>query len=138
MKRWPAAVVLAAALGLLVAAAPGRWTERYFGVGSARDSVAACREARDHASGNLSDACVTRQGTRGESSFTDCICAHAVDDVYVCNVNLKVLCDGSLSSGGNQRPSQPGGEPKGRADRRLSPHSGAAGVRIDRPGLEVQ
>lgn len=113
------------------------WTERYFGVGSAAEAGLACAQARDHARGNSSNACEVRGGKRGPSDYTGCVCDQTSEGVHVCNVNLKVLCDGTLAS-----TSLPGGQhlggPKGRADLRREPPGswgGAAGT--DRPGSRI-
>ncbi len=106
----------------------GEWTERYFGVGSASDKVQACGLARDHAQGNSNRACVDRSGTRGGSVYTDCICTSAAESMQICNVNLKVLCDGP--NAGSDPGSLREGGPKGRAgQRRTAP---------GRPGSEVK
>jgi hypothetical protein len=111
------------------------WTERYFGVGSAADQSAACAEAREHAEVNSAEACKGGSGSRGAASYTACICARMPEGVHMCNVNLKVLCDGPMHSGGDG--SRPRGEPKGRADGRSSVHWFGRGVRAVRPGPEV-
>ncbi|HEY2030950.1 MAG TPA: hypothetical protein VGH20_17255 [Myxococcales bacterium] len=111
------------------------WTERYFGVGSGEQSALACQEARGHADGNSASACQSKRGTRGGVEFTDCLCSAAGEGEHVCNVNLKVVCDGapqstsSIEGGGGK-----GGEPKGRAGRAAS----GRGPRVRvRPGLEA-
>lgn len=130
----------AAALIALCAAQPsmaGEWTERYFGVGSDGNRGAACSQARDHAQGNSFRACMERRGTREGTSYTDCLCTQSDETLHICNVNLKVLCVGSLaSSGAAGSPGLKGG-PKGRADRRRGAHSGARRVVSDRPGPAV-
>ncbi len=123
---------LIAALAALCLAPPAfaGWTERYFGVGSAPDPGQACGLARDHAQDNSSKACVDRRGKRGEAAYTDCICTSA-ESMQVCNVNLKVLCDGTSAS------SDPGslqGGPKVRAGRRRD----GTPRRVVRPGLKVE
>jgi hypothetical protein len=126
---------LAAALALASLAGPARaveWTERYFGVGSAGEETEACGQARDHAQGNSFRACLDRRGKRGEAEYTECTCAAASERMHVCNVNLKVRCDGaSESSSAGSQPSR--GEPKGRAGNRRQ-----AIARRLRPGPEVQ
>lgn len=109
------------------------WTERYFGVGSGEASALACQEARGHADGNSASACQSKRGIRAEAQFTECMCSAAAEGEHVCNVNLKVVCDGaadqqsSMQSGGGK-----GGEPKGRAGRAAS----GRGPRVRvRPGL---
>jgi hypothetical protein len=83
-----------AAVSLPPPASAREWTERYFGVGSAGDRSEACGLARDHAQGNSFRACIDRRGKRGEVAYTDCICTSTAENMQVCNVNLKVLCDG--------------------------------------------
>jgi hypothetical protein len=128
------------AIGLFVAAmlstngVGARWTERYFGVGSADDRIAACADARVHAEGNSSNACTTRQGKRGDAAYTDCICSPLSEGGHVCNVNLKVSCDGPASTG--ERGLRQGGEPKGRTDRHQK--SGRGPRSFGRSGLEVR
>ena len=117
------ALILAAAV-----ASTSPWTERYFGVGSAPDKGQACGLARDHAQGNANRACVGRSGVRGGSVYTDCICTSAAESMEICNVNLKVLCDGPKPS--SDPGSLPEGGPKGRAGQRHK----ASG----RPGPEVK
>src|SRR3954470_4894450 len=107
-------LMLAAAVSIATSTAP--WTERYFGVGSASDKGQACGLARDHARGNSDRACVEKRGTRGGSAYTDCICASAGESMEICNVNLKVLCDGPKPGG--DPGSLPEGGPKGRAGQR--------------------
>jgi hypothetical protein len=131
---------LAAALVALCAAHPaaaGQWTERYFGVGSDGDRGSACSQARDHAQGNSFRACMERRGTREGTSYTDCQCTQSDGTLHVCNVNLKVVCVGSLASSGQGAPPALKGGPKGRADRRRDAHSGARSVVSDRPGPAV-
>jgi hypothetical protein len=99
-----------AALSIAPRASAGDWTERYFGVGSAGDRGEACELARDHAQGNSFKACVERRGKRGEASYTDCICTSASESLQVCNVNLKVSCDGPLS-GSDPASQQKGARP---------------------------
>jgi hypothetical protein len=124
------ALIALTALSLTGPARAAEWTERYFGIGSAGDEIAACGQARDHAQGNSFKACIDRRGKRGDAEYTECICAAAGDRMHVCNVNLKVRCDGSAESK-SERASQPSrGEPKGRADRQRQ--------RVRRPGPEVQ
>ncbi len=132
---------LAAALVALCAAHPavaGQWTERYFGVGSDGDSGSACSQARDHAQGNSFRACMARRGTREGTSYTACLCTQSDDVLHICNVNLEVLCVGSLASSGADGSSVLTGGPKGRADRRRGAHSGAPRVVSDRPGPAVR
>src|SRR3954454_12671577 len=91
------------------AAANAHWVERYFGVGSAEERGLACEEARGHADGNSTKACVDKRGTRSEAAYTECICSHLAEGDHVCNVNLKVVCDASadgnssIRSGGGGR-----------------------------------
>ena len=110
---------------LLAATAQGaqanaQWTERYFGVGSAEERGLACEQARGHADGNSTQACVEKRGTRAEAAYTECICSHLAEGDHVCNVNLKVVCDAASASGATIRSGgggSRGGEPKGRAGR---------------------
>ncbi|HEY6909243.1 MAG TPA: hypothetical protein VI356_07735 [Myxococcales bacterium] len=136
MKHSFAAAVIA--LCAAYPAAAGEWTERYFGVGSDGDRGAACSQARDHAQGNSFRACMDRRGTREGTSYTECLCTQSDETLHICNVNLKVLCVGSLASSGGASgsPALKGG-PKGRADRRRDAHSGARRVVSDRPGPAV-
>lgn len=110
------------------------WTERYFGVGSAADPGAACTEARGHAEVNSTQACKGGSGSRGDASYTACNCARMPEGVHMCNVNLKVLCDGPVVSGANGSGSR--GGPEGRADSRRSVHLVGRGARAARPGSE--
>ena len=112
------------------------WTERYFGVGSGEESALACQQARGHADGNSTLACKSKRGIRADAAFTECLCGAAEEGEHVCNVNLQVVCDGtvdaasSMQSGGGKV-----GEPKGRAGRAAS----GRGPRVRaRPGLEAQ
>jgi hypothetical protein len=107
------------------------WTERYFGVGSAPDPDQACGLARGHAQDNSSKACVDRRGKRGEAAYTDCICTSAGESMQVCNVNLKVLCDG-VAAGSD--PGSLQGGPKVRAGRRRD----GTPRRVVRPGPKVE
>jgi hypothetical protein len=135
LKHALAAAVIA--LCAATRAAAGEWTERYFGVGSDGNRGAACSQARDHAQGNSFRACMERRGTREGTSYTDCLCTQSDEALHICNVNLKVLCVGSIAtSGANDSPDLKGG-PKGRADRRRGAHSGARRVVSDRPGHAV-
>jgi hypothetical protein len=111
-------------------ATAGEWTERYFGVGSAGNQSEACGLARDHAQGNSFRACIDRRGKRGDAAYTECICTSAGESMQVCNVNLKVLCDGPLAS--DPKAPHEGGL-KGRAGRR----SDRTARRADLPGPEV-
>jgi hypothetical protein len=135
MKHALSAAVIA--LCAAFPAAAGQWTERYFGVGSDGDRGAACSQARDHAQGNSFRACMERRGTRGDTSYTDCQCTRSDEALHICNVNLKVLCVGSLASSGEGGSPALKGGPKGRADRRRDAHSGARHVVSDRPGPAV-
>jgi hypothetical protein len=119
------------------------WTERYFGVGSAEERNLACKEARGHADGNSTNACVEKRGTRGDAEYTECICSHPAEDEHVCNVNVKVLCDGGTQATGTSSANQAesssstarsGGEPKGRVGRTATGRGPR--VRRGRPGLE--
>jgi hypothetical protein len=114
----PNRILIGALAALTVAprAFAGEWTERYFGVGSAGDRGQACGLARDHAQGNSSRACLDRRGTRGDAAYTDCICTSAGESMEICNVNLKVFCDGP--SEGSDPGSQQKGGPRNRAGRR--------------------
>jgi hypothetical protein len=111
------------------------WTERYFGVGSGEQSALACKEARGHADGNSASACQSKRGTRADAEFTDCLCSAAAEGEHVCNVNLKVVCDGAVGSASSMTGAGgSGGEPKGRAGRAAS----GRGPRVRvRPGLEA-
>ena len=118
------------------------WTERYFGVGSAEERNLACKEARGHADGNSTNACVDKRGTRGDAEYTECICSHPADDEHVCNVNLKVVCDGgsqpesktSVIRTEGRSDARSSGEPKGRVGRTATGRGPR--VRRGRPGLE--
>ena len=132
MTRLVIATIIATIAGPALAR---EWTERYFGVGSAADQGAACTEARGHAEVNSTQACKGGSGARGEASYTACICARMPEGVHMCNVNLKVLCDGPMRLGGDG--SEQRGEPKGRADGRRSVHLCGRGARVARPGPEV-
>lgn len=115
MKRLLFAACAVAALGQPAGAA--EWVERYFGVGSAIESAAACGEARGDARVNSSNACTDRRGTRKDASYTECVCSRVSESIHICNVNLKVSCDGPLSSAGARVPRKQGGDPKDRANR---------------------
>jgi hypothetical protein len=130
MSRPFIAALVACSLG--GAARAEDWTERYFGVGSAQDHVAACGQARDHAQGNSFKACIDRRGRRGEAEYTECICATTGEQIHVCNVNLKVRC-GAGQSGSDQGSLPSRGVPKGRAGRRVQ----GTVHRQSRPGPEV-
>lgn len=128
-------VAFAAASAVQPQGTAAGWTERYFGVGSAAEPASACEQAREHAQGNASNACADRRGTRGSAAFTGCACSRTTEGVHVCNVKLKVLCDGTLAS-----TSIPGGQrggPKGRADDRRDAPNGARPGLIVRPGFKV-
>ena len=112
------------------------WTERYFGVGSAAEPGGACEQAREHAQDNASKACAEKRGTRDSAAFTGCACARTAEGMHVCNVKLKVLCDGMLAS-----TSLPGGQrggSKSRADGRRDAPDGALPGHIARPGSKVR
>ena len=132
MTRFVIATILATIARPAVAR---EWTERYFGVGSADDQGAACTEARGHAEVNSAQACKGGSGARGEAAYTACICARMPEGVHMCNVNLKVLCDGPVDSGLDGSGSR--GGPKGRAEGRRSVSPFGRGARTARPGLEV-
>lgn len=109
---------VAAACGVTALSQPARatdWVERYFGVGSAGEKVAACLEARGDAQGNSSRACSERRGARGDAAYTDCVCQRVTEGIHICNVNLKVSCDGTLSAASGPERHRLRGEPKGRA-----------------------
>lgn len=111
------------------------WTERYFGVGSAAEQGAACTQAREHAELNSTQACKVGSGARAEASYTACICARMPEGVHMCNVNIKVQCNGPMDSGIDGAGSS--GGPKGRADGSRSVQLVGRGARAARPGLEV-
>ena len=90
------------------------WIERYFGVGSAGAAVTACGEARADAHVNATRACVERRGSRGAGLYTDCACTSVADGIHICNVNLKVTCEGALSSASAQGTPGQRGNPKAR------------------------
>jgi hypothetical protein len=121
------------ALGLAPATLAGEWTERYFGVGSAEDRSQACGLARNHAQGNSFKACIDRRGKRGDAAYTDCICTSAGESTHVCNVNLKVLCDGP-SAGSDPGSLQEGGL----RDRAGRHRDGIRRASFGRPGPEVR
>jgi hypothetical protein len=129
----PMLTAMLAALSLGAPAYSSEWTERYFGVGSGGDRGEACGLARDHAQGNSFRACIDRRGKRGDAAYTDCICTSAGESMQVCNVNLKVACDGSLAGGDSKSPQQEGGL-KGRAGRRRD----GSPRRVVRPGPDVR
>ena len=112
------------------------WIERYFGVGSATAPSAACGEARVDAQGNSARACTERRGTRGDARYTECVCQRVSEDLHICNVNLKVSCDGPLSSASARGSRRQRGEPKGRADRHAAA-TGAWRACTDQPGPKV-
>jgi len=121
------------ALSLAPAALAGEWTERYFGVGSAGDRSEACGLARNHAQGNSFQACIDRRGKRGDAAYTDCICTSAGESTQVCNVNLKVLCDGPSAG------SDPGSLQEGGLRDRVGRHrDGIRRANSGRPGPEVR
>jgi len=121
-----------AACSLAAPAKAGEWTERYFGVGSGGDEAAACGQARDHAQGNSFKACLEGRGKRGQTEYTECICASTSGRMHVCNVNLKVRCDGATESSDSDRGGSPKrGEPRSRAGQRVHSIGGT------RPGSEV-
>ncbi|HEX4382925.1 MAG TPA: hypothetical protein VH083_08245 [Myxococcales bacterium] len=109
------------------------WTERYFGVGSGEERTLACKEARGHADGNSTNACVDKRGTRADAEYTECICSALGEGEHVCNVNLKVACDGGKQADGKSSLIRSGGEPKGRVGR-IATGRGPR-VRRGRPGL---
>jgi hypothetical protein len=135
MTRASIAAMVAFSLAGPVGASP--WTERYFGVGSGGDRGVACGQARDHAQGNSFRACVQRHGKRTDAIYTDCICASAEDRIHVCNVNLKVSCEGPTSPVSDPGSLKSGGEPKGRADRRRESPSKAQRGGAGPPGPKV-
>jgi hypothetical protein len=110
------------------------WTERYFGVGSAEERNLACNEARGHADGNSTNACVDKRGMRAVAEYTECICVALAEGDHVCNVNLKVVCDGPFPSADQNSSIRSGGKPKGRAGRTATGRGPR--VRSVRPGLE--
>lgn len=125
---------------ILAALAPtssvsSHWTERYFGVGSAEERNLACKEAKGHADGNSTNACVDKRGTRGDAEYTECICSPLTEGEHVCNVNLKVACDGGEQAANKSSLNRSGGEPKGRVGR-IATGRGPR-VRRGRPGLLV-
>ena len=109
------------------------WTERYFGVGSAEERTLACKEAKGHADGNSTNACVDKRGTRGDAEYTECICSALAEGEHVCNVNLKVVCEGGEQAANKSSSIRSGGEPKGRVGR-IATGRGPR-VRRGRPGL---
>jgi hypothetical protein len=111
------------------------WTERYFGVGSAEERTLACNEAKGHADGNSTNACVDKRGTRGDAQYTECICSALTEGEHVCNVNLKVACDGGEQAANKSSVNGSGGEPKGRVER-IATGRGPR-VRRGRPGLLI-
>lgn len=133
MKRTVTAGLFVAVL-LNTNAFGARWTERYFGVGSAEDRGAACTDAKTHAEGNSYGACSVRQGKRGDEAYTDCICSALAEGGHVCNVNLQVSCDGPAQD--SQREPRTGGEPKGRTGRHIRSGRGPRSL-LDRSGPEV-
>jgi len=126
-------LIAALALTLAPPASAGEWTERYFGVGSADDRGEACGLARNHAEGNSSKACIDRRGKRGDAAYTDCICTSAGESTQICNVNLRVLCDGP-SAGSDPGSLQEGGR-RDRAGRR---DKSARRANSGRPGPDVR
>jgi hypothetical protein len=110
------------------------WTERYFGVGSAEERNLACKEARGHAEGNSTQACMNKSGTRGDAEYTECVCSALAEGDHVCNVNLKVVCDAPFPSADKTSSIRSGGKPKGRAGRAATGRGPR--VRHGRPGLE--
>jgi hypothetical protein len=123
-----------AAIAICGSAAEAGWTERYFGVGSATDRSTACEQARGHAQENSTVACVRGHGARGDAGFTECVCTRTWEAVHVCNVNLRVACDGPASSPPALRR---GGEPRGRADTSRGGTHRVASASSRRPGPEV-
>lgn len=120
------ALIIAGSVALTAApASAAEWTERYFGVGSAGDRSMACGQARDHAQDNSFKACVDRRGKRADAEYTECVCSAAADRMHVCNVNLKVRCDGDGSA------TQKRGTPRERAGR------GRRSQRLRRPASEA-
>jgi hypothetical protein len=117
------------------AAVNAHWTERYFGVGSAEERTLACQEARGHADGNSINACVGKRGTRGEAEYTECVCSLPADGEHVCNVNVKVVCEGGTQPAEKSSSIGDRGEPKGRVVRTVSGRGPRA--RRERPGLEA-
>jgi hypothetical protein len=128
-------------VGLLISAlaqtssVSSHWTERYFGVGSAEERNLACKEAKGHADGNSTNACVDKRGTRGDAEYTECICSALTEGEHVCNVNLKVACDGGQQATNKSSSIQNEGEPKGRVGR-IATGRGPR-VRRGRPGLLI-
>lgn len=131
MRLFPLAAGTAVGLCAAATIAAG-WTERYFGVGSGGDRGTACEQARGDAEQNSSAACARGHGARGEVSYTECVCATTWQSMHVCNVNVKVACDGPAASS----PMRRGGEPTGRAGEESAAMHGAAPVRW--PGPEVR
>jgi hypothetical protein len=129
----PKLVALILASLAQTSSAGAHWTERYFGVGSAEERTLACKEARGHADGNSTNACVDKRGTRADAEYTECICSALAEGEHVCNVNLKVACDGGAQADPKSSLIRSGGEPKGRVER-IATGRGPR-VRRGRPGL---